>query len=66
MMQKSQTAQQRVRDSGNGRNTGGANSGNKDNTRLSGRNAPDNYQVFIGNLPNGLEEKKVHEVFSSK
>lgn len=51
-------------------NTGGRTSigsnniGSKD--RYSGRNAPDNCQVFIGNLPNGLDEKQVQEVFTSK
>lgn len=43
---------------------GSNNAGSKD--RFSGRNAPDNCQVFIGNLPSGLDEKQVMEVFSSK
>jgi RNA recognition motif-containing protein len=43
---------------------GTSNAGPKD--RFSGRNAPDNCQVFIGNLPAGLDEKQVQDVFSSK
>lgn len=42
---------------------GGNNAGSKD--RFSGRNAPDNCQVFIGNLPGNLDEKQVQDVFSS-
>lgn len=61
MVQKSQPMQQRMRDSGRG--TSGV---AKDNARLGGRNAPDSHQVFIGNLPNGLVENQVMDVFSSK
>ncbi|XP_028407022.1 ras GTPase-activating protein-binding protein 2-like [Dendronephthya gigantea] len=43
-------------------NIGGNNAGSKD--RFSGRNAPDNCQVFIGNLPANLDEKQVQDVFS--
>ncbi|XP_046853398.1 ras GTPase-activating protein-binding protein 2-like [Xenia sp. Carnegie-2017] len=43
-------------------NVGTNNSGSKD--RFNGRNAPDNCQVFIGNLPYGLEEQKVYDAFS--
>ena len=43
---------------------GSNNAGSKD--RFSGRNAPDNCQVFIGNLPSGLDEQQVKDVFSSK
>ncbi len=49
---------------GNRGSIGSSNVGSKD--RFSGRNAPDNCQVFIGNLPSGLGEKQVQDVFSSK
>ena len=49
---------------GNRGSIGSNNAGSKD--RFSGRNAPDNCQVFIGNLPNGLGEKQVQDVFSSE
>ena len=65
MVSKPQSGQ-RGRDSGSGRGTTGTGVANKDSSRLSGRNAPDNYQVFIGNLPNGLDENQVRETFSSK
>merc|ERR1719492_338571 len=32
-------------------------------SRLNARNAPDNHQVFIGNLPNGVSNAEVHGVF---
>ena len=34
--------------------------------RLTARNAPDNHQVFIGNLPPGVKDDEVRNVFSSK
>ena len=34
--------------------------------RMAARNAPDDHQVFIGNLPNGVKDAEVREVFSSK
>ena len=34
--------------------------------RINARNAPDNHQVFIGNLPSGVKEDDVRNVFSSK
>lgn len=34
--------------------------------RLTARNAPDNHQVFIGNLPNGVKDDDVRNVFSSE
>ena len=54
---------QRTSTGGRG-NIGMSNPGSKD--RFGGRNAPDNCQVFIGNLPANLGEKQVQEVFSSK
>lgn len=32
--------------------------------RMTARNAPDNHQVFIGNLPNGVKEDEVRSVFA--
>ncbi|XP_015765738.1 PREDICTED: ras GTPase-activating protein-binding protein 2-like [Acropora digitifera] len=32
--------------------------------RVTARNAPDNHQVFIGNLPNGVKEDEVRSVFA--
>lgn len=32
--------------------------------RLTARNAPDNHQVFIGNLPMGIKDEEVRNVFS--
>lgn len=34
--------------------------------RLTARNAPDNHQVFIGNLPPGVKDDDVRNVFSSE
>ena len=34
--------------------------------RMSARNAPDNHQVFIGNLPNNIKDDEVRNVFASK
>lgn len=34
--------------------------------RMNARNAPDNHQVFIGNLPSGVSNADVHAVFGSK
>ena len=34
--------------------------------RLTARNAPDNHQVFIGNLPAGVKDEEVRNVFSSE
>jgi len=34
--------------------------------RMTARNAPDNHQVFIGNLPPGVKDEEVRNVFSSK
>ena len=34
--------------------------------RMSARNAPDNHQVFIGNLPNNVKDDEVRNVFASK
>ncbi|XP_068702953.1 ras GTPase-activating protein-binding protein 2-like [Montipora foliosa] len=33
-------------------------------SRLTARNAPDNHQVFIGNLPSGVKDEEVRNVFS--
>lgn len=33
---------------------------------MAARNAPDDHQVFIGNLPNGVKDAEVRDVFSSK
>ena len=33
---------------------------------MSARNAPDNHQVFIGNLPNNIKDDEVRNVFASK
>lgn len=33
---------------------------------MTARNAPDNHQVFIGNLPPGVKDEEVRNVFSSK
>ena len=33
---------------------------------MNARNAPDNHQVFIGNLPSGISNAEVHDVFGSK
>ena len=33
---------------------------------MSARNAPDNHQVFIGNLPNNVKDDEVRNVFASK
>ena len=54
---------QRINSSSRG-NIGSNNTVSKD--RFGGRNAPDNCQVFIGNLPSGLGEKQVQDVFASK
>ena len=39
---------------------------NSREARLTARNAPDNHQVFIGNLPSGLKDDDVRAVFSSE
>ncbi|KXJ11417.1 ras GTPase-activating protein-binding protein 1 [Exaiptasia diaphana] len=33
-------------------------------SRMAARNAPDDHQVFIGNLPNGVKDAEVREVFA--
>lgn len=35
-------------------------------SRLTARNAPDNHQVFIGNLPSGIKDDEVRNVFASE
>lgn len=37
---------------------------NTRDARLTARNAPDNHQVFIGNLPAGVKDEEVRNVFS--
>ena len=39
---------------------------NTRDARLTARNAPDNHQVFIGNLPAGVKDEEVRNVFSSE